>query len=238
MNVRRVPPAAILLGGVWLALSCSSASAAGWKGAESAGWEERVAGRWNSLPEASVTAGDGDFRATIELSPGTGVLWRKKVEGEPPSGEPLAIEMTCSGTNSSSRDYDRYASHLPLAVTAVFGKDFVDIPWKKRIVAFFRGLWRGRSTSGIRLTFACGNTVPVGSMYRRGEGETVFIIASAEERGKEIRSVRNLANDFRAAYGREPRGSLTGILVSAERPSKETGPLKVELRLSSPLLKR
>lgn len=87
------------------------------------------------------------------------------------------------------------------------------------------------------MTFAYGNNVPVGSMYRLGEEETVFVLGGEEEREKKIRVSRDLREDFRAAYGRPPRGPLTRILVSAERPSREKGAIQGEIRLSSPLLK-
>ena len=74
-------------------------------------------------------------------------------------------------------------------------------------------------------------------MYRLEEEETVFILGGEEERGKKINVVRKIREDFRAAYGREPRGPVTRILVSATRPSGEDGQVEVEIRISSPLLR-
>jgi hypothetical protein len=74
-------------------------------------------------------------------------------------------------------------------------------------------------------------------MYRMGEEETVFILAGEEEQGKRINFVRDLRDDFRAAYGRDPKGPVTRILVSAERPSRESGPIQSEIGITSPLLR-
>jgi len=75
-----------------------------------------------------------------------------------------------------------------------------------RVVLFFRQLSAGFTPSGIRLTYAWGNGLPVGSMYRLWEEETVFVVAGPEEAGKTISSTRSLGDDFRAAYGRPRRG--------------------------------
>ena len=205
--------------------------------ARTAGWEEGSPGRWNSLPQRKAEADKDFFRAEAALAPGTGVLWEKKVNSTLRSGETLSIEMVSTGTNRTSRDYRRYDAHFPISVTVVFGQDFESLTWKKRVADFFRAAWNGFSPSGIRLTFAYGSVVPVGSMYRLGEEETVFILAGEEEQGKRIDIVRDLRDDFRAAYGREPKGPVTRILVSAERPSRESGPLQTEIRITSPLLR-
>ena len=73
-------------------------------------------------------------------------------------------------------------------------------------------------------------------MYRLEEEETVFLLGSKGEQGKRIHESRHLKEDFRAAYGRDPKGPVTRLLVSGERPSREKGPIETEIRLSSPLL--
>jgi hypothetical protein len=202
-----------------------------------AGWEEGTPGRWNSLPQRKAQADEDFFRVEIGLAPGTGVLWEKKMKRTLQPGDTLAIEMVSTGINRASQDYRRYNAHFPISVIVVFGQDFESLTWKKRIADFFRAVWHGFSPGGIRLTYAYGSVVPVGSMYRLGEEETVFILAGEEEKGKKIDIVRNLRDDFRAAYGRDPKGPVTRIQVSAERPSRESGPIQAEIRITSPLLR-
>ncbi len=237
MERRSIFPFAVLLATLILLPAGSLHGAGGTEEAKRAGWEEGSPGRWNSLPERKVQADNDQFRAELVLAPGTGVLWEKRVDRTLRPDDTLSIEMVSTETNLTSRDYQRSRAHFPLSVTAVFGKDFISLPWKKRIADFFRGVWHGFSPGGIRLTFAYGSVVPVGSMYRLGEEKTVFILAGEEERGKRISVVRNLQADFRAAYGRDPKGSVTRILVSAERPSRETGQAEAEVVLTSPLLR-
>lgn len=198
-----------------------------------AGWEESSPGRWNSLPERKTEAKGDVFRAEIDLRPGTGVQWEKRVNRRLRPEDRLTIEMVSTGTNRTSRDYSRSQAHFPLRVTVVFGDEVTDLPWKKRFAGFFRALWHGFSPGGIRLTFAYGNGVPVGSMYRLGEEETVFILAGEEENGKRIRTVRNVREDFRAAYSRDPGGAVSRILVSAGRPSREDGAIHAEVLLTT-----
>ncbi len=232
----------VLLGCVPLAalLMFSSSSflfAAGTEEARKAGWEEGTPGRWKSLPERNVAAGDDFFRAEVALSPGTGVLWEKRIKRDLLPEDSLSIEMVSKGINRTSLDYRKYEARFPLSVTVVFGEDSMDLPWKKQVGNFFREIWHGFSPGGIRLTFAYGNETPVNSMYRLEEEETVFILGGEEERGKRIKRSRKIKEDFRAAFGREPRGPVTRILVSAIRPSREDGQVEVEIRLSSPLLR-
>ncbi len=237
MGARRAAFVCATLGAVFLLLGAVGVGAAGGDAVRAAGWEESTPGRWNALPERAVEAAGGVFQARIVLAPGTAVEWEKKTPGPPGPDETLSVDMTCSGTNRSSRDYRRYEAHFPLSVTVVFGKDSVSLPWKTRLANFFRGLWHGLGPSGIRLTYAYGNVVPEGSMYRLGEERTVFILAGAEERGKEVRASRNVCDDFRAAYGRDPKGPVTRVVVEAERPSGEAGSIEADIRVSSPLLR-
>lgn len=237
MRNHRVLPALVPLAALLLLLPGSFLRAEGTEETRKAGWQESTPGRWNSLPERKVEAGGDSFRADVVLPPGTGVLWEKKMDKTLSPEDALVIEMVSSGMNGTSRDYDRYKAHFPVSVTVVFGKDSVDLPWKKRVGDFFRGIWNGFSPGGIRLTFAFGNEAPVGSMYRLGEEETVFLLGGEGELGKRIRVSRDLKEDFRAAYGRDPKGPVTRILVSAKRPSREQGPIDVTLSITSPLLR-
>ncbi len=237
MRSHRVHSCPLLLLAMLLLLSGSFLRAGGAEEAGKPGWEESTAGRWNSLPERTVEEGGDSFRAHVVLSPGTGVQWEKKVNVPLEDGTVLAIEMESSGVNVTSRDYDRYSAYFPVSVTIIFGEDSVSLPWRKRMGNFFRGLWHGFSPGGIRLSFAFGNVAPVGSMYRLGQEETVFLLGAEGERGKRILMSRNLREDFRAAYGRDPRGPVTRLLVSAQRPSREKGPIEVTIRITSPFLR-
>jgi len=237
MRAHRVLPVSVSLAIMLLLLPGSFLRAEGTEEARKAGWEESTPGRWNSLPERKVKTEGDSLQADVVLAPGTGVLWEKRVKKTLSPGDALVIEMVSSGTNETSRDYERYKAHFPVSVTVVFGKDSMDLPWKKRVGDFFRGIWYGFSPGGIRLTFAFGNSAPVGSMYRLGEEETVFLLGGKGERGKRIRVSRDLKEDFRAAYGRDPKGPVARILVSAQRPSREDGPIETEIHISSPLLK-
>ncbi|HEY5191805.1 MAG TPA: DUF3047 domain-containing protein, partial [Candidatus Deferrimicrobium sp.] len=123
---------------------------------------------------------------------------------------------------------------FPASVTFVFGNDSLKLGAKARIGLFFKQLWNGFTPSGIRLTYAWGNGLPVGSMYRLWEEETVFVVAGPEEVGKTISSTRRLGDDFRAAYGRPAKGPVTEIRASARRPSREKGPVHASITLRYP----
>jgi len=203
-------------------------------GLSAAGWEESTPGRWNRLPERKVETRDKTLSAGFVLSPGSGVEWEKKGTWNLPAGAVLSFEFVSDGTNPSSEDYREFEARFPVSVTAVFGKDSQDLPWKKRLTDFFRRIWNGFPPGGIRLTYAYGNRAPVGSMYRTDEEETVFILAGEEEKGKKIQAKRDLKEDFLAAYGRPPKGPVTRFIVRAERPSKEKGDLKGGIVLTLP----
>lgn len=237
MSSRRIHPGWLPFAALLL-LGFSSYLPAGETGdPRKAGWEESTPGRWKSLADRKAEAGDDFLRAEIALAPGTGVLWEKRIKRDLLPDDVLSIEMMSTGSNRTSRDYRRFEAAFPVSVTVVFGKDSMDIPWKKQVADFFREVRYGFSPGGIRLTYSCGNDAPVKSMYRLEEEETVFVLCGEEERGKQIGGTRKIRDDFRAAYGRDPRGPVTRILVSAIRPSKEDGRVDVEVRLSSPLLK-
>jgi len=199
-----------------------------------AGWEESTHGRWNSLPERKVEARDKVLSAGFVLFPGSGVAWEKKGTWDLAARALLSFEFSSDGTNLSSEDYREFDARFPISVTAVFGRDSQDLTWKRRLADFFRRIWSGFPPAGIRLTYAYGNRVPIGSMYRTDEEETVFILAGEEEKGKKIQAKRDLKEDFLAAYSRSPKGPVTRIIVRAERPSKEKGNLKGSISLTLP----
>jgi len=201
---------------------------------EAAGWSERSPGLLTSLPPRKVEIRDSGIEGEFVLAPGTALLWERRWKGAPGPGTALEIEMFSEGTNASSEDYRENSASFPVSVTAVFGRDSLDVPIRRRILDFFAAIWYGFRPGGIRLTYATGHIAPAGSMYRLSDEETVFVLVGDEERGKTIAVRRDLVADFRAAYGRDPRGPVTRLLVRAERPSRETGTIKARLRLVFP----
>ncbi len=199
-----------------------------------AGWEEYTPGRWNGLAERKVGIRDNVLSGEFTLLPRTGVVWEKKGSWDLAKGAAISLGLFSSGTNAASKDYREYEARFPVSVTVVFGKERQDLPRKNRIAGFFRKIWHGFPPEGIRLTYAVGNRVPVGSMYRLADEETVFILAGEEERGKKVQVKRDLKEDFMAAYGRIHTGPVTGFIVRAERPSGEQGPLSAGVTLSLP----
>lgn len=216
----------------------AEATAAGAGGRDvlrAAGWSECAPGWWTGMPERSVRTKDAEISGDFSLRPGSALLWEKEGEWPLSAGPVLAFDLFSDNVNVSSDDYRIGKARFPVAVTAVFGRDSMDISWTRRVSAFFAGLFGGSHPAGIRLTYAFGNVAPVGSMYRPGdEEETVFILAGEEERGKRVAFRRNLREDFLAAYGREPRGPVTLLAVRAARPSSEKGTLRSAVRLSLP----
>ncbi|MBI5575839.1 MAG: DUF3047 domain-containing protein [Deltaproteobacteria bacterium] len=199
-----------------------------------AGWEERTSGYWSSVPRIKAEANGNRLSAEFALPPGSGVSWSKKVALDNAAGGILAFEFSSDGTNSSSRDYKEFRTRFPVSVTVVFGKDSQELGWRTRFLYFFRKIRHGFPPGGIRLVYAWGNQVPVGSMYRTGEEETVFILAGEEDKGKTVRERRNLREDFMAAYGRYPSGPVTSIIVGAARPSGEKEQLMGRVVLTLP----
>ncbi len=197
---------------------------------EAAGWAESSPGLFSSMPERTVQVGEAGIAGDFVLSPGTRLVWDRRFRGASGAGNVLEIELFAEGGNASSEDYRRRHTSFPVSVTAVFGRDSVKLPARTRILDFFASFWYGFGPGGIRLTYAAGNA-PVGSMYRLSEEETVFVLVGDEERGKRIAVRRDLAADFRAAYGRDPRGPVTRLIVRAERPSREKGSIKAGIRL-------
>ncbi len=227
---RLVPLAVCLL----LAVSSRAGADNTARALEAAGWAERSPGLFASLPERTVEVRDGTIAGDFVLAPGTSLVWERRFREASGAGNVLEIEIRSDGSNASSNDYRESRVSFPVSVTAVFGRDSLSLPVKTRILDFFTGFWRGRRPGGISLRFAAGNVVPAGSMYRLADEATVFILTGEEERGRRVVVRRDLAADFRAAYGRDPRGPVTRLIVRAERPSREKGPIKAGIRLVFP----
>ncbi|HEX8043177.1 DUF3047 domain-containing protein [Candidatus Deferrimicrobium sp.] len=194
-------------------------------------WDESTAGRRESLPERHVGATDNGISVEVTMSPGTGVLYRHVGRWEP---APAALRFSADNVNVRGNDYLPGEAVFPASVTFVFGKDSLKLGARKRLELFLKQVWNGFTPSGIRLTYVWGNGLPVGSMYRLWEEETVFVLAGPEEVGKTISSTRRLGDDFRAAYGRPPSGPVTEIRVSARRPSREKGPVRASITVRFP----
>jgi hypothetical protein len=194
-------------------------------------WDESAAGRWEALPERHVGGTDNGISVEVTMSPGTGVSYRRDGRWEP---APAALRFSVDNVNTGRNDYLPGEAAFPASVTFVFGKDSLELGVRKRIGLFLRQVWHGFTPSGIRLTYAWGNGLPVGSMYRLWEEETVFVVAGPEEAGKTISSTRRLGDDFRAAYGRPPKGPVTEVRVSARRPSREKGTVRCSITVRFP----
>ena len=200
-------------------------------GSASEKWEESTPGRWESLPERHVGATDNGISVEVTMPPGTGVSYRRV--GRWATGS-AALRFGVDNVNTGRNDYLPGEAVFPASVTFVFGNDSLKLGARARVGLFFEQFWNGFTPSGIRLTYAWGNGVPVGSMYRLWEEETVFVVAGPEEAGKTISSTRRLADDFNAAYGRPPKGPVTEVRVSARRPSREKGPLRASITVRFP----
>ena len=194
-------------------------------------WEESTPGRWESLPERHVGGTDNGISFEATMSPGTGVSYRRIGRWSPGTAE---LRFALDNVNAGENDYLPGEATFPASVTFVFGDDSLNLGGKRRVVLFFKQLWNGFTPSGIRLTYAWGNGLPVGSMFRLWEEETVFVVAGPEETGKTISSTRRLGDDFLGAYGRPPNGPVTEVRASARRPSREKGPAHASITLRFP----
>jgi len=194
-------------------------------------WKESTPGRWESLPERHVGGTDNGISMEATMSPGTGVSY--VLSGRWPAG-PAALRFAADNVNAGGNDYLTGEAIFPASVTFVFGNDSLTLGAKERIWLFLLQVWNGFTPSGIRLTYAWGNGIPVGSMYRLWEEETVFVVAGPEEAGKTISSARRLGDDFTAAYGRPPRGPVTEVRVNARRPSREKGTVRASVTVRFP----
>lgn len=194
-------------------------------------WEESTPGRWESLPDRQVKGTDNAISVEVTMPPGSGVLYRRIGRRD---ADPVALSLSVDNVNMRGNDYLPTESFFPVSVTFVFGNDSLKLGMRHRIGLFFKQLWNGFTPSGIRLTYAWGNGLPVGSMYRLWEEETVFVVAGPEEIGKTISSTRRLGDDFRAAYGRPPKGKVTEVRVIARRPSREKGAVRGTITVRFP----
>jgi hypothetical protein len=194
-------------------------------------WEESTPGRWESLPERHVGGTDNGISFEATMSPGTGVSYRRVGRWNPGTAD---LRFAVDNVNAGGNDYLPGEAVFPASVTFVFGKDSLKFGAKGRLWLFLRQVWNGFTPSGIRLTYAWGNGLPVGSMYRLWEEETVFVVAGPEEAGKTISSTRRLGDDFRAAYGRPQNGPVTEVRVSARRPSRMKGPVRGSITVRFP----
>ncbi|OGP21114.1 MAG: hypothetical protein A2Z26_04025 [Deltaproteobacteria bacterium RBG_16_66_15] len=194
-------------------------------------WEESTPGRWESLPERRVGGTDNGISVEMTMAPGTGVSYARTGRWEP---GPAVLRFAADNVNSGRNDYFPGEAAFPASVTFVFGKDSLKLGAKRRVSLLLRQVWNGFTPSGIRLTYAWGNGLPVGSMYRLWEEETVFVVAGPEEVGKTVSTARRLVDDFGAAYGRPPVGGVTEVRVSARRPSREKGPVRASITVRFP----
>jgi len=196
------------------------------------GWSETSVVSGESQPGRKAVFADNGIAVEFSMPPGSGVTYERS--GKWPSASSASIRMYADNVNATGNGYVPSAAYFPVSVTFAFGEDSLDLGWKERVSLFFRQLWSGSPPSGICLTYAWGNRVPEGSMYRLWAEETVFVLAGGEEAGKEIAVVRRLADDFRAAYARDPKGPVTKVRVRARRPSAEVGAVKARLSLGFP----
>ena len=194
-------------------------------------WDESTARRGESLPERHVGATDNGISVEATMRPNTSISYRHVGPWAPGSA---ALRFGVDNVNAGRNDYLAAEAIFPASVTFVFGNDSLPLGTKARVGLFFKQIWYGFTPSGIRLTYAWGNGLPVGSMYRLWDEETVFVIAGPEEAGRTISSTRRLADDFAAAYGRAPRGPVTEVRVSARRPSNEKTPVRASITLRFP----
>jgi len=196
------------------------------------GWSESSTGWWGDFPGRKAAFSDNGMSAELDMAPGTGIAFERM--GAWPASTGASLRMAADNVNATGNDYVPSGVVFPVSVTFVFGEDSLELGAGARVKLFFRRLWSGFPPSGIRLTYAWGNRVPTGSMYRLEEEETVFVIAGSEEAGKEVSATRRLADDFLAAYGRAPKGKVTRVVVRAQRPSGEKSPLGVRVSLGIP----
>lgn len=202
-------------------------------GAAEAEWREETRGDFGAPAHKAARAAPGFIEAEFVLPPGRRVTWEKAGRWEIREGDRIDIAFSCDRANLSSSDYRKGKARFPVSVDIAFGRDSVEPAARARSRNPFRGIRRAFGTRGIRLVYACGNDAPAGSMYRLGDDVTVFILAGGEEGGGSVVSTRDLVEDFRAAYGRPPRGPLTKASAGADRPASEEGAVKgsVSLRL-------
>jgi hypothetical protein len=195
------------------------------------GWRRSGTGFWGEEPAVHAGFSDNGIALEMTLPPGTGVSFGR--EGSWASDN-ASIRMSTDNVVPGKNEYHPGEAEFPASVTFVYGKDRLSISAWGRFKLFFTQLRNGFRPSGIRLTYAWGSRVPVGSMYRLWEEETVFILAGREESGKEISASRRLKRDFEAAYGRPPKGPVTQVLVEARRTSMAERPADSSITVRFP----
>jgi Protein of unknown function (DUF3047) len=195
-------------------------------------WEGYTTGHWRSIPESRVGVTDNGISIEATVPPDTGVFYRRVGRWAPGSA---ALRFGVDNVNAGMNDYLPGQAVFPASVTFVFGNDSLALGTRRRIELFFKQMAVGSTPSGIRLTYAWGNGIPVGSMYRLWEEETVFVVAGPEEVGKTVSPTRRLVDDFQAAYGRSPKGPVTEVRVSARRPPWEKGPVRASITVTFPV---
>ena len=195
------------------------------------GWQRSGGGFWGSGPEVHAGFSEKGIAVELTLPPGTGVTYARDGSW---AADNAIVQMSTDPAPRGVNEYLPGEAMFPASATFVYGKDALSIGAFQRFKLFFRHLWNGFRPSGIRLTYAWGTRLPVGSMYRLWEEETVFILAGPEEAGKKISAARNLVNDFHAAYGRPPKGPVTRVIVDARRASGEKGPAQTSITVRFP----
>ena len=191
-------------------------------------WRRSGVGFWGEQPKVQEGVSENGIAVELELPPGANVSYLRKGNW---SADNAAIRMTSAPVTPAGNEYLPGEAKFPASVTFVYGRDKMPIKFWGRVKLFFKEF----RPSGIRLTYAWGTRLPVGSMYRLWEEETVFILAGAEESGKEVSTARILSNDFKAAYGRPPKGPVTQVLVEAQNPFKTKSPTNTSILLRYPL---
>ncbi|MBP2673234.1 MAG: hypothetical protein H6Q84_74 [Deltaproteobacteria bacterium] len=195
------------------------------------GWKRSSAGFWTGFPEVRSGFSDNGIALELSLRPGTGVTYSRDGSW---ASDNAVLQMSTDVIFEGKNEYRTGEARFPASATFVFGKDALSLGTKERITLFFRHLWDGFRPSGIRLTYAWGTRLPVGSMYRLWEEETVFILGGAEEAGKKIVTARQLSRDFQAAYGRPPKGPVTKVLIEARMPPEAKTPVQTSITVRFP----
>jgi len=196
------------------------------------GWRRSGISFWGEQPQVNEGASPNGIAVELVLPPGANVSYARKGNW---SFDNAVIRMSTDLVVPTGNEYMPGEAKFPASVTFVYGEDKLPIGFWVRFRLFFKEAFSGFRPSGIRLTYAWGTMLPVGSMYRLWEEETVFILAGPEEAEKEITTARMLSEDFKAAYGRPPKGLVTEVRVEARNPSKAKAPAKTSITLKYPL---
>jgi hypothetical protein len=179
-----------------------------------------------------VATPDGGISIRRVLPPGESFRYGRELRWDG-SGE-LKISLGTDRVNRRSEDYREGKARFTAFVTVAFGQESERLGWRRRVSDFFFHIVDAFPPSGIRLTYAIGNSVPVGSMYRLHEEETVFVVAGEDQAGKEVTVERDVRADFRAAYGREARGGVDRIVAGGGRLAGEDGAASVKVAVTLP----